>query len=175
MPVLKQWTLAAALALAAAKAAAVPMVPGQWYLFDAYPDTPDSPWVDENLADLSFEVTLASDAVLTVVDGGLSGGRFEVFVDGQSRGLTSLPAAAGDDSKDLDFDAALADARWSRGQFFLAAGTYAIKGRAVSFGPDLLAETGGALLTPVPEPETWALFGVGALFVGVALRRQRTL
>lgn len=175
MPILKQWTLAAALSLAAAHAVAVPMTPGQWTLFDAYADTPDSPWVDENLDGVVFDVTLATDAVLTVVDGGLSGGRFEVFVDGVSRGLTSLPGDAGDESKDLDFDAALADARWSRGQFHLPAGTYVITGRAVAFGPDLLAETGGALLTPVPEPETWALFGVGTLLVGAALRRQRSL
>lgn len=175
MHVLKTWTLAAAMTLAAGHAGAVPIIAGQWYTFDTYADTTDSPWVDESLDTLSFDVTLSGPAALTVVDAGLSGGRYEVFANGQSLGATSLPGDAGDVSKDLDFDAALADARWSRGTFFLAAGTYAITGKAIAFGPDLLAETGGVMLTPVPEPETWALFGVGSLLVGVALRRQRSL
>ena len=175
MHALKQWTLAAVTSLSAGHVAAVPMVSGQWYLFDAYADSVDSPWVDENLDALHFEVALATDALFTVVDGGLSGGRYEVFVDGVSRGLTDVPADAGDVSKDLDFDAALADSRWSRGGFHLSAGTYTISGRAVAFGADVLAETGGVMLTPVPEPGTWALVGVGTLLTGAALRRQRSL
>lgn len=175
MHALKQWTLAAVISLSAGHVAAVPMVSGRWYLFDAYADSGDAPWVDENLDALHFEVTLATDALLTVVDGGWSGGRYEVFVDGVSRGLTDVPFDAGNASKDLDFDAALADSRWSRGRFNLSAGAHTISGRAVAFGSDLLAETGGVMLTPVPEPGTWALVGVGTLLTGTALRRQRSL
>ncbi len=160
------------LAFAAANAPAATPQFDTWYLFDAYQDVSNTAWVDENLEMLSFDFVLDAPALLKVTDAGLAGDRFEVFAGGASLGTTSLPADAGDESKDLDFDAAFGDARWSHGVFQLSAGSYSITGKAVAFVPDVGAATGAIMLTPVPEPETWALLVAGLAMTGVALRRR---
>lgn len=169
---LKKAVLALGLSLAASTAlAGTPVATDTWYWFDAYSDVTDAPWVDENYDPLEFDVTLARAAVLLVVDNGYTGDRYEVFANGVSLGLTSVPGNAGDTFL-FDFDDAAADQRWSHGEFVLAAGTYSITGRAVSFAPDTFAASGGLMLTPVPEPGTFALLGAGGILILGALRRQ---
>ncbi|MBL8533107.1 MAG: PEP-CTERM sorting domain-containing protein [Betaproteobacteria bacterium] len=163
---------AGAFALVAANALAATPDFDNWYLFDAYQDMADSSWVDENLEVLSFDIVLNAPALLKVTDAGLAGDRFEVFANGISLGATSLPGDAGDDSKDLDFDAAYADPRWSHRVYALDAGSYSITGKAIAFVPDVGAATGAIMLTAVPEPQTWALLGAGLAMTGLALRRR---
>jgi hypothetical protein len=114
---------AAALALAAALPAhAVALAAdGQWTPFDVDELTSASAgleWID--IADgspLGFEFTIDAGFVgtLTVVDAGFAGDRFEVFNGAVSLGGTSAATASYPDSLGLDFDAALADADYSRG------------------------------------------------------------
>lgn len=167
-------TAVASLVLAAGTVGAAPLDAGTWQTFDFYDDIESGAWVDGSLTPLAFDVVLTGNALLKVVDVGLAGDRFEVFANGQSLGVTSAPAdAAGDVSMDLDFDAAYANGGWSRGTFALGPGSYSITGRAVTFGAGLFAGTGGVTLVPVPEPDTWALMGTGAILVAGALRRTR--
>ena len=166
---------AASLALAASGAQAVSIDAGTWYAFDFYDDIESAAWVDLDLAPMSFEFVLTGPAVLRVVDGGLAGDRFEVKANGVVLGTTSAPADAGDTSHDFDFVAAFADGRWSRGSYELGAGSYSITGRAVQFGVDLVAGSGGLMFSPmpVPEPGSWALLATGGLMMAGALRRAR--
>jgi len=163
-----------ALWLVIGSAGAASLASGSWSSFDFYDDIDNTPWVDGALSPATFEFSLADDGILTVADGGFAGDRFEVFANGVSLGETSLPdAGAGDASFDLDFDAALADPRWSSARFHLAAGDYMISGRATAFATGTFGGTGAVMLTPVPEPESVALMGVGGLMVAAALRRAR--
>lgn len=165
---------ASALWLAIGSAAAIPLAADTWNTFDFYDDIESAAWVDESLTPVAFDIVLTQSALLKVVDVGLGGDRFEVFANGQSLGLTSLPSNdTGDISMDLDFDAAYSNGGWSRGAFALGPGSYTITGRAVTFGTDLFAGTGGVTLAPIPEPGTWALMGTGAILVAGALRRAR--
>lgn len=176
MKMLKHALTAATLAVAATPALAIPVtsidpVPGVWYAFDAYDDIDSGAWVDENLDAIAFAFTTATPAVLRVVDTGLTGDRFEVLNNGVSLGLTSAPGDAGD-ALEFDYDTAAADGRWSYGAFQIAPGSYVITGRAVTFAPDTFAASGGVMLTPVPEPTTVALMGIGGILMFSALRRH---
>lgn len=127
---------------------------------------PGSAW------DTTFNFVLATDALLQVTDGFLSGDRFEVFDGATSLGLTSAPTSVGDEILD-DYAAALADPRWSSGEFLLTAGSYSISGTAV----DSPFQGGRAALrlvavAPVPEPSTYALMLGGLGLVGFLARRR---
>lgn len=73
-----------------------------------------------------FTFTAVSDVVLRVTDAGLSGDRFEVFVNSVSFGETSLPGSIGD-AIGFDYAGAFADARWSSGSYLLGPGEYSIE------------------------------------------------
>lgn len=178
--------LAAALALAALSPAAhADTLPadGSWAGFTVDANLPPYAfgWVDDAGAALSFSVTIAAGHVgtLTVVDAGFSGDRFQVW-DG-AKLLGSTGAAVNGDSAGaitFDYDAALANADFSRGSFTLGAGTHVITGLMFAsttdaFGP-LNATIGGVkvAVSAVPEPASAAtlLIGLG-LLIG-ALRRR---
>lgn len=142
---------------------------GSWFEFDF--DAAGSALYDLNTLDNSFSFTLAQSGVLRAMDVGFSGDRFEIFANGLSLGLTSVPFAQGSgDEPVFDITTVSTDNRFSKGSWNLAAGSYTITGVAA-----LSPEGGGygvMSITPVPEPESWAMLLAGLGMVGAIARRR---
>lgn len=172
----------AALAWPAAQAAALPG-DGSWVAFDVDALSAASgglEWIDIGTgAALSFDFAIAAGAVgtLTVVDAGFAGDRFQVYDGNALLGATSAAQDSFPDSLGLDFDAALADARYSRGSWTLGPGTYSISGllldSVVVDGVPLDATVGGIRLSvsPIPEPAPLTMLVAGLALVAFARRR----
>jgi len=129
--------LALALALAAilagpVGAATVTITPDNaWHTFDVDSFSANSgglEWIDIDGTALTFAFTTPTPVTLTVVNGGFGGNRFQVFDNGQPLDDTLAGADTYPESKGLNFDAALADARWSRRVYTLVAGNHSITG-----------------------------------------------
>jgi hypothetical protein len=98
----------------------------------------------------TFDYSSSSATVFRVVDGGLSGDRFQVT----GLGTTSSPAAAGG-PVDNNYLAAFVNSAFSRGTYLLSAGTYSIGGTTVlspfgggSFAAARADEVGVVTITP---------------------------
>jgi hypothetical protein len=156
--------------LAAGPASAMTLaVDSQWRPFD-FGGT-SSAWFDLFTGDpLTFSFSLVGPAVLNVVDGGLTGDRFEVFDGMTSLGFTSVPGDAGAESMFDDFAAAFADGRWSRASFVLGPGSYEIRGIAAASPLD--GGIGGVQLTVVPLPGALAMMLGGLALGGLVVRRN---
>jgi hypothetical protein len=138
-------------------------------------------WIDlSSGAALSFSFHIAAgyQGTLTVVDGGFAGDRFRL-TDGQAvLGDTGQPATSYPDSIALDFDAALADARYSSASFTLGAGSHAVSGyllQSVMVEGAALNATVGAVrlsVSAVPEPATLASLLAGLSLLTLVLRRR---
>jgi hypothetical protein len=184
-------SLLAVLALAALAAppaqALVLAADGQWSAFDVDDQmaaSGDLEWIDifDDGAALGFDFSIAAGYVgsLTVVDGGFAGDRFLV-TDGASilLGKTSTPGSSMPDSVGLDFDAALADPRYSSASFALGAGSHSISGyliRSATFaGVPLNATVGAVRLTvsAVPEPSVALTLLAGLGLIAVVRARAR--
>lgn len=153
---------------------------GSWAVFDVdVLSSGTQSWIDtSNFSPLSFSFVVPTGltGVLTVVDGGFAGDRFEVFANGASLGFTgaavnNFPASVGQ-----DFDAALADPKYSRAVFSLAPGAYLLAGRLSQSALDDLdvpfdASVGGLNVTLVPEPATWLSLLAGLGLLGAWRRR----
>ncbi|MFN0160444.1 MAG: hypothetical protein ACKVQQ_04390 [Burkholderiales bacterium] len=178
----------AALALAAATTAQAVIVPvtqtGQWYQFDIDDLAATSggvEWIDTgaNFGEaLSFSLTVTAPSVLRVVDAGFAGDRFTVSIDNGSGVVSSLASSAANDSfPDAvgDFDAAFANADFSRLEVILDPGTYTVTGEllAAAGGGAPLNVTTGALMLRVPEPGSLGL-GALALALLAATRARRS-
>lgn len=143
-----------------------------WSSFDF--DGPGSEWYDFNtFLPISFTFTQTDRALLNVVDGGLSGDRFQVFDGLTALGMTSAPGNGGALSYSDDFDAAFADALWSKATFLLLPGSYEINGLATA--SPLGGGIGAVQLTVVPVPGALALMLSGLAFAGAALRRRNDI
>ncbi len=157
---------------------------GSWFAFDVDVVAAGSAaWIDAaysgDFSPLSFSFLISAGhvGVLTVVDGGHAGDNFTLALNGNasyastSAGTNNFPANVG-----LDFDAALANADYSRGSFNLGPGAYTLSGSLLlsardASGSALDATVGGVSLrvNQVPEPSSILLAGLGLL----ALRLRR--
>jgi hypothetical protein len=118
-----------------------------------------------------YSFTVAADAILTLVDGYLSGDRFQVFVDNVSRGLSSLPVNGGA-KLGRKWDQALADPNFSKRTLYFTPGTYTLSMLVVSrsAGADQGALRLDTAVVPVPAG---GLLLVSALGAAAVLRRRR--
>jgi hypothetical protein len=137
-------------------------------------------WIDANdgsALDFTFTVAPGMHGVLTVVDAGFAGDTFTLTNFGNVIGTTSgVPAGSPVGATVNDYDAALANAAYSRGVFTLGPGSYSIGGALLQsvFG-DEGATSGGLRLsvTAVPEPANAALMFAGAAALGLLARRRK--
>jgi hypothetical protein len=124
--------------------------------------------VSTNGGNSPWTISLAGPATLTVLDLFLSIDQFEMFNNLVSIGSTSAPVDGGVCGGDIA--CSLADARYSRGIFNLAAGDYSFTGTQLAGVP------GAAVFRiesarDVPEPASLTLFG--AALAGVSFFRRR--
>lgn len=173
--------LAAIAAFLSFSANAIPIAAdGAWNAFDVDPLSATSAgleWIALDGSAISFDLTLAGPAQLKVIDGGFAGDRFEVFDNGVSLGLSSAARGSYPSSVGLDFDHAWGDSSYSRGIFTLGAGTHSITGILVASALDdsgarIDATVGAVSITPVPEPETFALMLAGLAAIAFVPRRR---
>ena len=154
-----------------------------WHQLDVAPDFALSggfEWIDAATNEaLSFTFTNATSILLTIVDGGFAGDRFEVFDGSASLGLTSLAGNSFPNSVGVDFDTALTNSAYSFATFLLAPGTHTISGRLTTSallddGTPLNSTVGGLRLTPTPVPlPASALFLMSGTGLLAFLRRRR--
>jgi hypothetical protein len=149
----------------------------------------DFSWLDFNdYSNISFSFTVAAGQIglFTVVDAGFAGDRFTINMTGvDANGVafsaTGTTGAAVNTYPDgvFDYDAALADARFSKGQISFNPGTYTITG---SLAFSALDDTGAPLnstlgavrldIAAVPEASTLAMLMAGLGVVGLLARRR---
>ncbi len=139
----------------------------------------DSGWTRFSFGDVgttvgrSFSFSLATNAILTIVDGFFAGDQFEVFNNAVSLGATSAPVTPSSNTG-MNFDVALASGQHSLGQYNLGPGTYLISmdvlGRSPGAGNHLGAIRLDMAAVPVPAGGALLLTGLG---VAALFRRRR--
>jgi len=167
-----------------AQASTVEVTDSAWHTFDVDPLTASSTgleWIDINDgSSLDFKFTLTSAAILTVIDGGFSGDRYQVSDNGSVLGTTSIAPNSAPNSVGLNFDAALASGTYSTASFLLAAGEHDLTGLLALSALDennqpFDASVGALRLQPVPLPGAALLFLSGSGLLSLLGRRRRTI
>jgi len=179
--------LTAMLALACAATASAETVAiapdNTWHAFDVDEFMSQSgalEWIGlDDGSSLSFSFTTATDTLLTVVDAGFAGDRFQVFDQSILLGATSVVTALAATSVGLNFDAALANSNYSFATYLLSAGTHTITGLLSQSaiddsGSPFNATVGGLRVTPVPLPGALLMLLSGSGLLGF-MRRRKTL
>jgi hypothetical protein len=150
-----------------------------WYQFDVDEFVDDQlRWIALDGSLLSFSLSLAAPAWVTVVDAGFGGDSYSIFDNGNLIGLTSAGANTYPGSVVLDFDAALANSSYGYATFLLGAGTHVITGAlaqsALADGFPLNASVGGIkVVSEVPLPATGLLMLLGTGALGALGRRGK--
>jgi hypothetical protein len=141
---------------------------GSWAEFDF--DQAGSAIYDMSTQLTSFSFTLTQNSVLRVVDTGFSGDQFTINVGGQTFS-TSTPVVQSD-SEDPIFDASTnwSDARFSKGEWLLTAGSYTVTGKVTASPFD--GGYGYMSVTAVPEPESYAMLLAGLGLMAIVARRR---
>jgi hypothetical protein len=141
-------------------------------------------WIGDggNLLDFTFTIGAGLTGVFTVLDAGFAGDAFSLMNFAAPLGATSaVPVGIYPTAHDVgtDFDAAFADAAFSRSVLNLGPGSYRISGALTQSvlldGAPLDATVGGvrlAIAAPIPEPSSLALLLAGLGAVGVIARRR---
>jgi len=153
---------------------------GAWNAFDVDELTSASTgleWIDLDGNALSFDFTLSGSAYLKVVDGGFAGDRFNIYDNGVLLDQTSVASNTYPASLGLDFDAAYASSLYSRGLFWLGAGSHSITGllsqSALDGSTPINATVGAVSLTAVPLPAAAWLYVTGTALMGFISRRRK--
>lgn len=188
---LKPYMSAFILALVSAPSLATTLVAdvtGRWNSFDVDATLAldgSTQWIDA-VADsarglsgdgspLQFLFATTKPQYLTLVDGGLSGDRYWINLDG----VSLVTDAAVDNGTDLglDFTAALADPSFSKGTWLVPAGLHFLTGglqTSANFeGQAINASVGAFRLTDVPLPPSAGLLGLSVSLWLLALVRRR--
>lgn len=183
-------TLALACAAQGAFATVAPLAAdGRWHGFNVdslVAASSDTGWIDtDDHSPLSFAFTIGPGFVgrLTVVDLGFAGDRFVLNDAGRALGATSaVPVlTVGAAPLEMDPDAALADAAFSRAVLRLGAGAYLVSGALAQSvllddGTTPLEATAGALrlqLAAVPEPASLGLLLTALLTLAAVHGRDK--
>jgi hypothetical protein len=145
-----------------------------WYGFVWTPVQGAAVGSEANPGEMPWTIEVGSTAYLVVVDGYMSGDRFEAFDNSISLGATTV---VGSTTTGCEVPlTCLANAGYSSGIWALAPGSHSIsigiladphEGGGAYFG--VLSEDPSA----VPEPATFALVGMGAALAVLRARRRR--
>lgn len=141
-----------------------------------------SAWLYDPLTDMTYNLGIpgtgqtdrAESGVTFLGDDGLALGYYHLFdTNGYQSGTRAFAFTVVDGWNDLGN---LVDGGLNAGGWEYLADAYRADGASVIAGNGKLAGINGQaayLLTPVPEPETWATLLAGLCLVGVAVRRNR--
>lgn len=129
-------------------------------------------WQDASGHPALFQITSDVPFALRVTDFNFPGDVVSVYANNELLGNTSDVAIDAEVYADTPADG-WADARWSKGQWLLPAGTYQFTGRPVYLSAGV-ASFGISAMASVPEPGMLALAGLG-LGVIWCTRRQRSV
>jgi hypothetical protein len=154
---------------------------GAWNAFDVDSSVSNSgnlEWIDLDNNSLSFDFSLSGSAYLKVVDAGFAGDRFNVYDNGVLLDQTSVASNTYPASIGLDFDVAYASPLYSRGLFWLGAGSHSITGllsqSALNGTTPINATVGAVSLTAVPLPAAAWLYLTGTALMGFISRRRKS-